>query len=416
VTGVVALMWQKELSLGSSLAPEAARARIRANVDRASVARWTPGVDGYTFDGEREGVIWAPSAVGDEPPPPENLPPTVSITSPANARPSVRGAHLIRRHRFGSRGRRYQRLAGLDFRPAGPDRHGRQLLARSDQRCPHHHCNRDGFGRKRGAAIGHHNSRRVFAIRSGRHRCIGACHRCAGSAIAVTDTTRNQGTGSAILPSPGSTCQPTARSTPAMCRWASARLGVSAWAGQLGFDDGDDPGFNHGRDVLRDRAGGCLRCAGRKLRKPNNTRTDSIQIGPDLVVSAMSVPTTAGAGGTITVTDTSKNQGLGVADSCITRFYLSTNATFDAADTAVGERARSGIERRADSSGSTAVAIPAATAAGTYYIIARADAGNAVAETAETNNTRASSVAIGPDLAVSAMSVPTAPVPVEPSR
>jgi hypothetical protein len=37
------------------------------------------------------------------------------------------------------------------------------------------------------------------------------------------------------------------------------------------------------------------------------------------------------------------------------------------------------------------VTIPAGTATGTYFIIAKADADNAVVETAETNNTKYSS-------------------------
>ena len=83
VAGVVALMWQKELSLGLSLAPEIARSRIRNTVDRPGTVPLDSAVDGYSFDGQREGVVWAPAAVGDAPPPPPDLPPTVSITSPA---------------------------------------------------------------------------------------------------------------------------------------------------------------------------------------------------------------------------------------------------------------------------------------------------------------------------------------------
>jgi len=41
---------------------------------------------------------------------------------------------------------------------------------------------------------------------------------------------------------------------------------------------------------------------------------------------------------------------------------------------------------------------------GTYYMIAKADADNAVVETSETNNTSARTVKAGPDLVVSAMS------------
>ena len=84
VAGVVALMWQKELSLGSNLAPETARTRIRSNSIRRGTAPLDSLLEEYTFDGEREGVIWAPAALLDAPPPPVDAPPTVTITSPAN--------------------------------------------------------------------------------------------------------------------------------------------------------------------------------------------------------------------------------------------------------------------------------------------------------------------------------------------
>jgi subtilase family serine protease len=42
----------------------------------------------------------------------------------------------------------------------------------------------------------------------------------------------------------------------------------------------------------------------------------------------------------------------------------------------------------------------------TYYIIAKADADNAVVESNETNNTSARAIAIGPDLTLSSVSIP----------
>jgi subtilase family serine protease len=44
--------------------------------------------------------------------------------------------------------------------------------------------------------------------------------------------------------------------------------------------------------------------------------------------------------------------------------------------------------------GSVALPIPASTAAGGYYIIAKADGANAIAEAAENNNTRARLISI----------------------
>jgi hypothetical protein len=84
VAGVIALMWEKELSLGLNLAPEFARTRIRNNAIRRGTAPLDSLLVEYTFDGEREGVIWAPSALLDAPPPPIDALPTVTIVSPAN--------------------------------------------------------------------------------------------------------------------------------------------------------------------------------------------------------------------------------------------------------------------------------------------------------------------------------------------
>jgi subtilisin family serine protease len=94
VAGVVALMWQKELNSGLNLSPESARTRIRNNVDRLGTAPLDSPTEEYTFDGQREGVIWAPSALGISPPPPPDVPPTVFIQSPANGSSFASGATI----------------------------------------------------------------------------------------------------------------------------------------------------------------------------------------------------------------------------------------------------------------------------------------------------------------------------------
>lgn len=59
VTGVIALMWEKALSNHGGLSPEAARGQIRTSADRIGVAPLDSPTSGYTFDGEREGIVWA---------------------------------------------------------------------------------------------------------------------------------------------------------------------------------------------------------------------------------------------------------------------------------------------------------------------------------------------------------------------
>jgi subtilase family serine protease len=126
----------------------------------------------------------------------------------------------------------------------------------------------------------------------------------------------------------------------------------------------------------------------------NNTYSRSIQVGPDLVVSALSGPGTAAAGQITSWTDTSKNQGGGSAGVSVTKFYLSTNSTLDTADLLIGTRNVPGLEPGTVSSGSSPAMIPQGTTTGLWYIIAKADADGSVSETSETNNTYARSIQI----------------------
>ena len=110
---------------------------------------------------------------------------------------------------------------------------------------------------------------------------------------------------------------------------------------------------------------------------------------------------------TLSVTDTTTNDGVGAVASSVTRFYLSSNSSFDATDTLLdGARAVPALDAGVGSSGTTTVTLPAATPAGTYYLVARADADGAVVETSETNNTLAKSVYVGSDLVVTEISAP----------
>jgi len=126
----------------------------------------------------------------------------------------------------------------------------------------------------------------------------------------------------------------------------------------------------------------------------NNTSVRTIYIGPDLAVTALSAPATAAAGQTISVSDTTKNKGGAGAEPTITEFYISANSVLDASDIRIGSRSIPALAAGASSSGTVAVTVPLGTAAGTWYIIAKADAGGVVAETWETNNTYSKSIKI----------------------
>jgi subtilisin family serine protease/subtilase family serine protease len=135
----------------------------------------------------------------------------------------------------------------------------------------------------------------------------------------------------------------------------------------------------------------------------NNTRVSgALKIGPDLTVSALTVPSLAAAGGSITVTDTTKNMSSGPVPSSSTGFYLSTNSVLDAADTYLGKRTVGALPANGSESASTTLQIPSGLASGTYYVLARADYDETIPETTETNNDKFGSTVIGGDLVLTA--------------
>src|SRR5262249_51430241 len=110
---------------------------------------------------------------------------------------------------------------------------------------------------------------------------------------------------------------------------------------------------------------------------PQPTATVTIvsdALPPALIISAFIVPAVSGAGRTITVTDTTKNQGTGLASASTTRYYLSANTVLDAADVMLGSRAVPALGPGASNTGSVSITIPASAGGGMYFLIAKADA------------------------------------------
>lgn len=146
-----------------------------------------------------------------------------------------------------------------------------------------------------------------------------------------------------------------------------------------------------------------------ETNEANNTRSGSnLRVGPDLIVSAVMVPSTAAPGTTVLVGDTTRNQGAGSASASVTGFFLSANASWEASDLRLGSRGVTALVGGASSTASTALTIPASIAPGTYYVIVKADADEAVAESTENNNTRTATVRVGADLVVAALTAPAA--------
>ena len=112
---------------------------------------------------------------------------------------------------------------------------------------------------------------------------------------------------------------------------------------------------------------------------------------PDLVVESIAIPPTAFSDQTITVSWTTRNQGLGSTDASgwSDRVYLSTDQTPDSSDiwqvnVANGSYLAPGEAYVA----SVNLKIPL-TSFGTYYVIIKADINNNVREETETNNVTA---------------------------
>jgi trimeric autotransporter adhesin len=138
----------------------------------------------------------------------------------------------------------------------------------------------------------------------------------------------------------------------------------------------------------------------------NNTRTITIRIGPDLRVSSLTAPAYGAAGRTISISDTTANlSASSTAGASATRFYLSANTTLDAADVALGSRGVPALASGASQAGATLVTIPAATATGTYNILAEADGAHVLAEKNEANNVSARILRVGTDLVAAVRSI-----------
>jgi subtilase family serine protease len=224
----------------------------------------------------------------------------------------------------------------------------------------------------------------------------------AGSSIAVADTTKNQGGGSASAS--GTSLYLSAN---VLLDGADVLLG-SRSIGPLAADASDAGSTSvlipantpAGLYYIVAKADGAGVVG--ETQEANNVKFSlAMKIGPDLIESSTIVPTSAGAGFPLIVSDTVKNQGSGAAGASTTRFYLSTNFSLDGNDVLLGSRSVPALAAGATSAASTSLLIPADTATGTYFVLVQADASNDVVESAETNNVSYGTTRVGPDLTVS---------------
>ena len=234
----------------------------------------------------------------------------------------------------------------------------------------------------------------------------------AGGTISVTDTTKNQGAGTAGASSTGFylSALTTIRSGDKLIGSRPlgqlAANGTSTISTPLQIPADTLPGSYY--VIARADWNGNVA----ETSDTNNDRASGIvRIGGDLLVSALSVSAAGMAGGPITLTDTTSNQGAAPVTGSLTGFYLSSNGTLDATDPLLGSRVVGSLVPSGTDTASTEFIIPPGTAPGSYQVIAVADVSNAVAESLESNNTRAGVIVrVGPDLSVTALTGPLSAV------
>jgi len=154
----------------------------------------------------------------------------------------------------------------------------------------------------------------------------------------------------------------------------------------------------------------------------NNTRVlgpITFLAGPDLVPTALTGPASVPRSNTGTyslpVSWTVANEGQSPATVGASDYiYLSTDATWDGADTLLATVYTPTPLGIGASYTKNQTITTSAVAAGTYYLIVRADAAASVSESNETNNTRVLgplAFLAGPDLIPTALTGPTTAVP-----
>jgi choice-of-anchor B domain-containing protein len=120
----------------------------------------------------------------------------------------------------------------------------------------------------------------------------------------------------------------------------------------------------------------------------NNVRPRFVRIGPDLTITSLTAPATAGVGSSISVTDKVTNGGGGTSEPQNMRVFLSTNTKLDASDRELSVRVVPALAAGEANSATRNVTIPAGTAKGLYYLLGRVDSENEVSEFNEGNNSK----------------------------
>jgi len=136
---------------------------------------------------------------------------------------------------------------------------------------------------------------------------------------------------------------------------------------------------------------------------------------PNLQVAAIKAPATTAPGASITVNRTTRNVGAGGAAATVTRIWLSTNKSLDVDDIELASAGVAPLAAGGKQSASTSVIIPD-VAPGAYFLLAQADADDAVQESNEGDNVKGKALGIGADLTITAITFdPASPASAAPT-
>jgi hypothetical protein len=111
-----------------------------------------------------------------------------------------------------------------------------------------------------------------------------------------------------------------------------------------------------------------------------------IVVGPDLMVTALTVPLTVSRSVPVSVVTTVRNQGGQAANASVVRFFLSSSGALDGTEVSLGATSPATLAAGASFTTTTQLTLPGNTSAGSTFLLARADGDQQVAEADETNN------------------------------
>jgi subtilase family serine protease len=131
-----------------------------------------------------------------------------------------------------------------------------------------------------------------------------------------------------------------------------------------------------------------------------------IVVGPDLAVTALTMPLAASPTIPFSVVTTVKNQGGQAASASVVRFFLSLSGALDGSEVALGATSPAVLAPGAYLTATTRLTLPGNTSAGEAFLLARADGDQQVAEADETNNILVKSLTVTVSGATAAPATP----------